>query len=355
LSTPGRTLRIADRTVGADHPVYIVAELSANHLGDFERAVAIVHAAADAGADAVKLQTYTPDTITLDAEGDAFSIGEGTPWTDRRLYEVYQEAYMRWEWQPELARIAAERGIHCFSSPFDATAVDFLEEMGVPAYKIASFELVDTGLIERAARTGKPLILSTGMAEREEIETAVEAARKAGGGGVVLLKCTSAYPSPPEALNLRSIPALAEDFDVPVGLSDHTLDDATVVAAVALGACMVERHLTLSRADGGPDGSFSMEPDEFRRMVEAIRLTEQMLGSPRYGPNASERETRRFRRSLFAVRDIAEGEAFTEENVRSIRPATGLAPKHLGEVLRRRAARSIARGTPLAWDLTRAD
>jgi len=352
-ATAAREIRIAGRAVGPDHPVYVVAELSANHLGDRERALALVHAAADAGADAVKLQTYTADTITLDCDGPAFRIGAGTPWEGRRLHEIYAEASTPWDWHAELMKAARERGLHAFSSPFDPTAVDFLEALDVPAYKIASFELVDAPLIERAARTGRPLILSTGMATEEEIGQALAAARRGGAREVALLKCTSAYPSPPEALHLRGLQRLAAAFGVPVGLSDHTLDEAVVVAAVALGACMVEKHLTLARADGGPDASFSLEPDELRSLVSAVRRCRTALGEPRLGPTEHERETRRFRRSLFVVADVAEGEPFSEANVRSVRPGDGLAPRHLPEVLGRRAARPVARGTPLSWDLVR--
>ena len=342
---------IAGRKIGSGHPTYLIAELSANHLHDIERALAIVDAAAEAGADAIKLQTYTPDTLTIDADGESFRVGGGTPWEGRRLYELYGEAYMPWDWQPRLAERAQERGLHCFSSPFDPSAVDFLEKMDVPAYKIASFELVDTGLIEYAARTGKPLIMSTGMADEGEIADALAAAERGGAAGVALLKCTSAYPSPPDALHLRTLQGMSEAFGVPVGLSDHTLDDVAVISSVALGACIIEKHFTLARADGGPDGAFSLEPAEFRAMVDAVRRTEQALGEVRYGANEAEAETRRFRRSLFVVEDVAPGEAFTERNVRSIRPGAGLAPKHLPEVLGRRAARAATRGTPLSWDL----
>ncbi|MBW2723239.1 MAG: pseudaminic acid synthase [Deltaproteobacteria bacterium] len=343
-------LRIGDRWIGPGHPVYIVAELSANHLNDFDRAMDLVRCAADAGADAIKLQTYTPDTITIDSDGAPFTIGPGTPWEGRRLHEVYAEASMPWDWQPKLADLARDLGLDCFSSPFDPSAVAFLEKMNVPAYKIASFELVDTGLIACAARTGKPLIMSTGMADREDIETALHAARAAGAQQIALLKCTSAYPCPPEDLNLRTLRGLQEDFDVVIGLSDHTLDDATVIAAVALGACIIERHFTLDRNDGGPDASFSLEPAEFRSMASAIRLTEKSLGEVRYQPTDAERETRRFRRSLFVVEDIAAGEPITTQNVRSIRPADGLAPKHLDDALGRPAARDLSRGTPLSFE-----
>ena len=350
---PRPSIEIDGRAVGPGEPVYVVAELSANHLGDRGRAVELVHAAAEAGADAIKLQTYTPDTITLDCDGEPFRIGAGTPWEGRRLYEIYGEASMPWEWQPELVETARKRDLHCFSSPFDPSAVAFLEQLDVPAYKIASFELVDSGLIEVAARTGKPLIMSTGMATLPEIEEAVAAARRGGASGIALLKCTSAYPSPADALHLRGIERLAEEFGLPVGLSDHTLDEAVVVAAVTLGACIVEKHFTLARADGGADSAFSLEPDELRSLVASIRLCEEALGEPRLAPTEAEEETRRFRRSLFVVADVAAGEKLTPENLRSVRPADGLAPKHLPEVLGRTAARDIARGTPLSWDLIR--
>jgi len=345
-----QSIRIGARSIGAGLPVYVVAELSANHLQRFERAAEIVRQAAAAGADAVKLQTYTPDTITLDADGPLFRIGGKTPWEGERLYEIYRRAHTPWEWQPQLVALARELGIECFSAPFDASAVDFLEGLAVPAFKIASFELVDLPLIERCARTGKPLILSTGMASLDEIGDAVAAARAAGDGGVALLKCTSAYPSPPDALNLRSIAALAERFSVPVGLSDHTLDVEVVVAAVALGACIVERHVTLNRADGGPDASFSLEPAELAAMVRAIRLTERALGAPHFGPSEAEREMLRFRRSLFVVRNLRAGERVTAEHVRSVRPGAGLAPKHLSAVIGRCAARDLTAGDPLAWE-----
>lgn len=351
MSALAAEIRIAGRRIGRGHPVYVIAELSANHLGSRDRAAEIVRAAAGAGADAIKLQTYTPDTITLDADGEPFRIGAGTPWEGRRLHEIYGEAHMPWDWQPGLAALAQDLGLDCFSSVFDATSVAFLEKMQVPAYKIASFELVDTGLIECAARTGKPLILSTGMATLDEVRRAIDAAVGAGARELALLKCSSAYPSPPEVLNLRAIELLQREFGVPVGLSDHSLANEVVVASVALGACIVERHLTLSRADGGADASFSLEPVELRQMVDSIRLCQAALGEATFGPTQAEEEVRRFRRSLFVVRDIAAGEVFCEENLRSIRPGDGLAPHHLPAVLGRRAAQAIAKGTPLRWEL----
>ncbi len=347
------TIRIGRRVVGAGKPVYIVAELSANHRRSYDEAVKLVRAAKEAGADAVKLQTLTPDTITLKSDRSWFRVGGGTLWDGRTLYDLYDETYMPWEWQPKLKELAQGLGLDLFSSPFDPSAVDFLETMGVPAYKVASFEIVDLPLVERMARTGKPLIISTGMATQREIRDAVEAARKAGAKGIVLLKCNSGYPAPPEEMNLRTIPDMQKRFRLPVGLSDHTLGIAAPVTAVALGACMIEKHFTLSRSVPGPDSAFSLEPAEFNAMVEAVRAAERSIGVARYGPMPAERKSLPFRRSLFVVRDVRKGETFTAENVRSIRPANGLPPKVLKRILGRRAKADIPAGTPLAWDLVR--
>jgi pseudaminic acid synthase len=344
-------MQICGRTIGPGQPVYIIAELSANHHQDFERAARLIDAAKDAGADAIKLQTYTPDTITIRSDRSEFRIGGGTLWDGRSLHELYCEAFTPWDWQPKLKQMANSAGLALFSSPFDETAVDFLEEMDVPAYKVASFELVDIPLIQKMARTGKPLIMSTGMATAEEIEEALTTARQAGATEIALLKCTSAYPSPADEMNLRTIPELARKFGVPAGLSDHTMGIAAPVAAVALGACIIEKHLTLSRADHGPDSAFSLEPDEFRTMVDAVRFAEKALGAAQFGPSAREQASLRFRRSLFVVENVQSGETFTTKNVRSIRPAHGLHTRHLPTVLGRRAVRDIARGTPLSWDL----
>lgn len=340
---------INNRRIGEGNPVYIVAEISANHGHDYERAVQLLEVAKEAGADAVKLQTYTPDTMTIDSDRPYFRIGGGTLWDGRTLHDLYGDAYTPWEWQPRLKEVAGRLGLDLFSTPFDSTAVDFLEEMGVPAHKVASFELVDLPLIEKIAGTGKPIIMSTGMATLGEIEEAVRAARGAGNTQLALLKCTSAYPALPQSMNLRSIPHLAEAFGVPAGLSDHTLGTAVPVAAVTLGACIIEKHFTLSRNAPGPDTAFSLEPEEFRAMVEAIRVAETALGEVRYGGDPEEEKSRAFRRSLFVVRDVKAGEVFTEENVRSIRPGHGLPPKHLKEVLGQKAAEDLARGTPLSW------
>lgn len=342
-------LEINGRRVGPGEPVYVIAEMSANHHQDFDRAVELLKIAKAAGADAVKLQTYTPDTMTIDCDLDWFQVGKGTPWEGRNLYDLYGEAYTPWEWQPRLKEIADGMEMALFSTPFDASSVDFLEGMDVPAYKIASFELVDLPLLRRVAATGKPIIMSTGMATREEIDEAVTTIRLAGGGPQALLKCTSAYPAPAEEMHLRTIPDLAAAFDVPAGLSDHTLDMAVAVAAVALGACIVEKHFTQSRAEGGPDDAFSLEPDELRSFVATVRTAQQALGDVSYGPSEKEAASRIFRRSLFAVQDVKAGQAFTAENVRSIRPGRGLHPRHLEEVVGRVAEVDVARGTPLGW------
>jgi pseudaminic acid synthase len=343
------SIEIAGRRIGLGEPAYIIAEISANHGQDYNQAVAIVHAAHEAGADAIKLQTYTADTITIDCDREYFRVGAGTAWEGRVLHELYQEAYTPWEWQPKLKAIAGDLGLHCFSSPFDATAVEFLEKMDVPAWKIASFELVDLPLIRRVAGTGRPLIMSTGMATLAEIEEAMRTARDAGATQIALLKCTSGYPADPAEMNLRTIPHLAEAFGVVAGLSDHTLGSAVPAAAVALGARIIEKHITLSRAKPGPDSAFSLEPAEFKKMVDDVRVAERALGSVHYGVSARESASRVFRRSLFVVADMKAGEPFTSTNVRSIRPGHGMHTRHLEETLTRRAACDIARGTPLEW------
>src|SRR6266700_4159729 len=344
-------MHIASHKIGLGNPVYIVAELSANHNQDFERAVRIVQAAKQAGADAIKLQTYTPDTITISSDREEFRIKGGTLWDGRTLHELYAEASTPWDWHPKLQQVAKELGLDFFSSPFDESAVDFLESLAVPAYKIASPELVDLPLIEKVARTGKLIIMSTGMATEEEIREAMDTAQRAGATQIALLKCTSAYPSPPEEMNLRAIPELVRVFGVPAGLSDHTMGIAVPVAAVTLGACIVEKHLTLSRSDKGPDSAFSLQPAEFKAMVDALRIAEKALGHTQIGPVAGEEASRAFRRSLFVVEDMKKGETFTARNVRSIRPANGLHTRHLPQVLGKPCARDLERGTPLAWDL----
>lgn len=349
MSTP--SVRVGDDVIGAGSPTYVVAEMSGNHNGDYDRALELLRAAKAAGANAVKLQTYTPDTITLNADGPLFRVPEGSPWGGRTLYDLYGEASMPWEWQPKLLAEAKRIGVTLFSAPFDHSAVDFLEDIGMPAFKIASFEIIDLPLVERVARTGKPMFISTGMATLEEITEAVAVARGAGAREIVLLKCTSAYPAAPDDMNLSAIPHLAATFGLPVGLSDHTLGIAVPVVAVALGAAAIEKHYTLRRADGGPDAAFSLEPEELRAMIEQVRVAERAIGSVKYGAGDAERGNVMFRRSLFVVEGVKAGEEFTHENVRSIRPGNGLPPKHLPEVLGRRAARDIERGTPLSWHL----
>lgn len=352
--TAATPITIADRRIGPGEPVYIVAEISANHAQSLDRAVQLVHAAADAQVDAVKLQTYTADTLTINSDRAEFRIVGGTLWDGRTLHDLYGEAFTPWEWTPTLQQVARERGISLFSTAFDLSAIEFLESCHVPAHKVASFEIVDLALIERMARTGKPLIISTGMASKTEIGEALATARAAGATQIVLLKCTSAYPAPAASMHLRTIPHLAAQFDVPVGLSDHTLGIVAPIAAVTLGAVMIEKHLTLARSDGGPDAAFSLEPLEFAELVTAIRTAEAALGQINIGPSSHEDSSRRFRRSLFVVRDMQEGDIFTTENVRSIRPAHGLAPKYWPAIVGRRALRAISAGTPLAWDLIEA-
>lgn len=344
-----QTVSIASRPIGFEHPPYVIAEMSGNHNGDINRAFALLQAAKDAGADAVKLQTYTADTITIDCDGPQFVI-KGGLWDGRRLYELYQEAHTPWEWHAALFARARDLGITLFSSPFDHTAIDFLESLGAPAYKIASFEAIDLPLIEKAAATGKPLIISTGMANGNEIEEAVTAARKAGNNQIILLHCVSAYPSRPEEANLLTIPDIAKRFDAVVGLSDHTMGTEVSVAAIALGANVIEKHLALARSDGGPDSAFSLEPSEFKALCEGCRIAASARGRVNYERTAGERDNIIFRRSLYVVRDMAAGERFTSETVRSIRPGFGLAPKHYPDVLGNLASKPIKRGTALSWD-----
>ncbi|MEE9250281.1 MAG: pseudaminic acid synthase, partial [Alphaproteobacteria bacterium] len=335
---------------GANHPPYIVAEMSANHNGALDRALAIMEAAKEAGADAVKLQTYTADTMTIDHDGPGFRV-EGGLWDGNTLYELYRQAHTPWEWHDALFARGRELGITVFSTPFDASAIGLLESLRAPAYKIASFEIVDLALIEAAATTGKPLIISTGLADLAEIGEAVAAARRAGDGGVALLHCTSAYPASPQDANLRTVPHLGEAFDVVAGLSDHSPGIAVSVAAVALGAAIIEKHFTLKRADGGPDAAFSLEPHELKALCEGSRTAWAALGRVNYERKPSEAPNMVFRRSLYVVENVAAGETFTPRNVRSIRPGYGLPLKYRPLILGRRANRDITRGTPLAWDL----
>ena len=346
-----KQIKIGNKSVGGDAPAFIVAEVSGNHLQDYERAKAIIKAAADAGADAVKLQTYTADTITLDCDNDYFQITQGTIWDGTTLHKLYQEAFTPWEWQPELMKYANELGLECFSSPFDHTAVDFMEKMNMPAYKIASFEINDIPLIRKIAKLGKPIIFATGIAYLEDIERALKVCKEEGNEQVILLKCTSQYPSPYESMNLKVIPNMAEVFDCTTGLSDHSMGCTVAVASVALGAKMVEKHLTLSRADGGPDAEFSMEPAEFKQMVDEIRIVEKALGKVTYELTDQQVRSREDGRSLFVVKDVKAGEEFSEENVRSIRPNFGLHTMYYDVVIGKKAKEDIAKGTPLAWNL----
>lgn len=330
--------------------VYIIAEISANHNGSIERAESIIRAAANAGADAVKLQTYTADTLTIPCDNEYFRI-KGTLWEGRTLHDLYQEAYTPWEWTPRLMELAKDLGMDCFSTPFDATAVDFLEGCGVSRHKVASFELVDIPLLKKIATTHKPVIMSTGMATLAEIDEGVRTLRDHGTTDLTLLKCTSSYPAPPEEANLRTISHLAQAFGCKAGLSDHTMGSAVAVAAVALGATVIEKHFTLSRADGGPDGAFSMEPHEFKHMVQDIRTVEKALGKVSYNLTDKEKESSVFRRSLFVVKDMKAGDIFTKENVRSIRPGHGLHTRYLDCVLRKKSSRALAKGTPIDWSM----
>jgi pseudaminic acid synthase len=345
------SLQINSKKIGSGHSIFIIAELSANHNQNFDNAVKLIKEAKKAGADAVKLQTYTPDTITINCDNEFFQIKQGTIWDGKTLYDLYKEAYTPWEWQPKLKEIAEDEGLICFSSPFDKTAVDFLEEMDVPAYKIASFEITDIPLIEYIASKGKPMIISTGIATLSDIEEAINACKRMNNDQIVLLKCTSEYPSPLEEINLKTIPHMIETFKTIVGLSDHTLGVSVPVGAVALGAKIIEKHFTLSRSMGGPDAAFSLEPEEFSQMVRSVREVEKALGDVSYELSDKSMKSREFSRSLFVVKDVKEGEIFTEENVRSIRPGFGLQPKYYNYILGKRAAKDIDKGTPLKWDL----
>ena len=338
------TFSIAGRPIGPEHPPYVIAEMSANHNGSLDAAKRIVEMAKQRGADAVKLQTYRPDTITLDGDGEEFHIRGGL-WDGKSLYQLYQEAHMPWEWHGPLFEHAAAVGITIFSSPFDDTAIDLLEEHGAPAYKVASFEAVDLPLIRRAAATGKPLIISTGMADDGEIAEAVEAARSAGCEELALLHCVSGYPAPAADYNLRTIPDMAARFGTVVGLSDHTLDNTTAVTAVALGAAVFEKHVTLDRAGGGPDDSFSLEPDGLEELCTGVRTAWEALGRIDYGRKSSEVGNAQFRRSLYWVKDAAAGEVVTGEHVRSVRPGFGLAPKRFDDLVGRTLARDVRANT----------
>lgn len=344
-----KQISIAQRTIGRQHPPYIIAELSANHNGDLERAKQLIQVAKKAGADAVKLQTYKPDTITLNSDREEFQI-KGGLWDGYNLYKLYQWAHTPWEWHKPLFDYAKKQGITIFSSPFDKTAIDLLEDLNAPAYKIASCELIDLPLIRYAATTGKPLIISTGMGTLEEISEAVETARQAGCKELALLKCVSGYPAPPEEYNLNTLPDLEKRFDLVTGLSDHTLNNTTAITSVALGASIIEKHFTLNRADGGPDDSFSLEPEELKQLCRESTIAWQALGQINYQPVPSEQGTLKHRRSLYFVRALAAGETLTPDAIRSVRPANGLAPKYLEKLIGKRLKRSVAINTPVSWD-----
>lgn len=344
-----KQISIEKRPIGRQFPPYIIAELSANHNGDLERAKQLIQVAKKAGADAVKLQTYKPDTITLNSDREEFQI-KGGLWDGYNLYKLYQWAHTPWEWHKPLFDYAKKQGITIFSSPFDKTAIDLLEDLNAPAYKIASCELIDLPLIRYAAKTGKPLIISTGMGTLEEISEAVETARQAGCKELALLKCVSGYPAPPEEYNLNTLPDLEKRFDLVTGLSDHTLNNTTAITSVALGASIIEKHFTLNRADGGPDDSFSLEPQDLKQMCEDSRIAWQALGQINYQPVPSELGTLKHRRSLYFVRALAAGETLTPDAIRSVRPANGLAPKYLEQLIGKRLKRSVAINTPVSWD-----
>lgn len=345
------SFKIGNRMVGENAPTFIVAELSGNHNQDYNRALELVHAAKEAGADAIKLQTYTADTITIDCDDPVFQINEGTIWDGRTLYDLYQEAYTPWDWQPRIMEEANKLGMECFSSPFDFTSVDFLEEMNVPAYKIASYEINDIPLIRKVAKLHKPIIFATGIAYPEDIRLALDICKEEGNEDIFLLKCVSSYPTPYEEVHLNIIPTLAKTYGCLTGLSDHTMGTAVAVGSIALGAKMVEKHLTLRRSDGGPDSAFSMEPEEFAEMVQDIRIVEKALGSSEYKLTPTQELEHGGSRSLFVVKDIAAGEILTPDNIRSIRPGDGLHTKHYDEILGKQAAFDLKKGTPLKWEL----
>lgn len=345
-------VQIAGRAIGPDHRPYVIAEMSGNHNGSLSRALALVDAAATAGADAIKLQTYTADTMTLDLREREFLVSDAhSLWAGRSLHDLYHQAHTPWEWHATIMAHAAERGIACFSSPFDNSAVDLLESLGAPAYKIASFECVHLPLIRRVAATGKPVIISTGMASLAEIDEAVRSARDAGCRELILLKCTSTYPASPANSHLRTIPYLRETFGCEVGLSDHTLGIGVPLAAVALGATVVEKHFTLSRDDGGVDSAFSADPEEMRRLVEEAKHAWEAVGTLHLGPTPAETASIDYRRSIYVSEDVAAGQPFTARNLRCIRPGKGLPPKYWDTVLGHRASRDIQRGEPLSWDM----
>lgn len=344
-------MKIGSKSIGGGNPCFIIAELSANHNGDLNVAIETIRAAKKTGADAIKLQTYTPDTLTIDCDNDHFKIDGGTLWDGKSLYELYGEAYTPWEWHKKLFEVAEEEGLICFSSPFDNTAVDFLEELNVPAYKIASFEIQDIPLIEYAASKGKPIIISTGIAEEEDIQLAVDTCRKVGNNDIILLKCTSSYPAPLELANLNTIPDLKARFGVEVGFSDHTYGSLAPTVATTLGAKVIEKHFILDKSIGGPDADFSLDVKEFTDLVNQVRDTEKLLGKISYEISDKVKKNKKFARSLFVVKDVNAGDIVTKENIRSIRPGYGMHPKHYNDILGKKFKSSFKRGEPLFIDM----
>lgn len=345
-----KELYIGERMISENSPAYIIAEMSANHLMDFERAKKIIYELSDSGVDAVKLQTYTADTITIDCDNEEFQIHGGL-WDGETLYTLYQKAYTPWEWQKDLVAYANSLGLACFSSPFDLTAVDFMDEIGMPAYKVASYEINDIPMIRKIAKKGKPIIISTGTAYLEDVERALQVCKEEGNENVVLLKCTSAYPCPYEDMNINVIPLMKNTFDCMVGLSDHTLGSEVALGSIALGAKVIEKHVTLKREDGGPDAAFSMEMEEFIDMVRQIRNLEKALGKATFELTDKQKAARAGTRSLYVVKDIKAGEAISEDNVRSIRPGRGLHTMHYEELLGKRVTMDLKKGTPLSWNM----
>lgn len=343
-------MKIANNNIGGEHPVFIIAELSANHNGSIDTALKTIKAAKRAGADCIKLQTYTPDTITLNSDNEDFLI-KGTIWEGKKLYDLYQEAYTPWEWHEAIFKAAAEEGLICFSSPFDNTAVDFLEKLKVPAYKIASFEITDIPLIEYTASKGKPVIISTGIAEQEDIELALDACKRMGNNDIALLKCTSSYPAPIKEANMIMVKDLAERYNVISGLSDHTMGSTVPVVATAMGAKIIEKHFILDKSVGGPDASFSMDEKEFSEMVKSVREAEKAIGKVDYTLTEKQKKGRDFSRSLYVAEDIKAGEIITEKNVRSVRPGFGLHPKYYSEVVGKKIKTDLEKGTPLKLGL----
>lgn len=345
-----KKITINGRDIGVNYQPYVIAEMSANHNGNIDNAYKIIDIAKVAGADAVKMQTYTADTITIDSDMPDFQLTEGL-WAGRSLYQLYREAFTPWEWHKPLFDYANKLGITTFSSPFDNTAVDLLEDLNAPAYKVASFEAVDLPLIKYVASTGKPVIISTGMADAEEIGGAIEAAREGGCKELAILHCVSGYPAPAKDYNLRTVLDMQERFSLPVGLSDHTLDNVTAVASVALGACIIEKHVTLDRSGGGPDDSFSLEPEELKQLCAGAKTAWESLGVVDYGRKSSEKDNVKFRRSLYIVKDSKAGEIITENNIKSIRPGYGIAPKHYDNIIGKVLAKDVKRGTAVSWDM----